>query len=347
MRRLLAAALCAMAKGQNSSCGPVRASYDHAGFGNAFDVLFVAFHWARRCNSRVEIVGDESDRLRRICERLTCAGANVVTNHTCHPGCPPPLMTWKQTPSSAYIETLEPSDSTARRPRSAKRRSAAPVDASVFAPAREYAWLSPLECRGPNAAARRAAGAAQPFPNAVHIRSIRYDFERPPATVAADMENRAHDSPSAGLAEDSAAGWARLAGQVQTRGQRGGDVYLASDNAPARNALAHHIAARNNVTACYVPRTPGHSSYHTARADDDHAMTDWWALANADAIIAADIKCMGKKAESCAALGQLFVGGSRRSPSASRRGRRFSSFSRTAHRLRPHGKQGRLVYVSV
>ena len=83
MRRLLAAALCAMAKGQNSSCGPVRVSYDHAGFGNAFDVLFVAFHWARRCNSRVEIVGDESDRLRRICERLTCAGAGVVANGTC------------------------------------------------------------------------------------------------------------------------------------------------------------------------------------------------------------------------------------------------------------------------
>ena len=147
---------------------------------------------------------------------------------------------------------------------------------------------------------------------------------------------RTHEeSPTAGLAENSAAGWARLAGQVQTRGQRGGDVYIASDNAPARNALAHHIAARNNVTACYVPRTPGHSSYHNARADDDHAMTDWWALANADAIIAADIKCMGKTAESCAALGQR------------RRGRRFSSFSRTAHRLRLHGKQGRLVYISV
>ena len=47
MRRLLAAALCAVAKGQNSSCGPVRVSYDHAGFGNAFDVLFVAFDWGR------------------------------------------------------------------------------------------------------------------------------------------------------------------------------------------------------------------------------------------------------------------------------------------------------------
>ena len=334
MRRLLAAALCAMAKGQNSSCSPVRASYDHAGFGNAFDVLFVAFHWARRCNSRVEIVGDESDRLRRICERLTCAGPSLVANHTCHPSCPPPLMTWKQTPSSAYIQTLG-------------RYANPSVDSTVLAPARGGAWLAPLECRGPNSAARQAAGAAHPFPNAAHIRSIRYDFERPPETVAADMVNRTHDSPTAGLAENSAAGWARLAGQVQTRGQRGGDVYLASDNAPARNALAQHIAARNNVTACYVPRTPGHSSYHTARADDDQAMTDWWALANADAIIAADIKCMGKTAESCSALGQLFVGGSRRSPSASRRGRRFSSFSRTAHRLRPHGKQGRLVYVSV
>ena len=142
-----------------------------------------------------------------------------------------------------------------------------------------------------------------------------------------------------------AAGWARLAKQSHGRGQRGGDVYIASDNAPARDALAHHLSARN-VTACYVPRTPGHSSYHTARANDDHAMTDWWALANADAIIAAEIKCMGKTAESCTPLGQLFVGGSRRGPSASRRGRRFSSFSRTAHRLRQR-KQGRLVWVSV
>ena len=131
MRRLLAAALCAVAKGQNSSCGPVRVTYDHAGFGNAFDVLFAAFHWARRCNSRVEIVGDESDRLRRICERLTCAGANVVANHTCHPGCPPPLMTWKQTPSSAYVQTLG-------------RYANPTVDASVFAPARGGASLS--EC---------------------------------------------------------------------------------------------------------------------------------------------------------------------------------------------------------
>ena len=131
MRRLLAAALCAMAKGQNSSCGPVRVTYDHAGFGNAFDVLFVAFHWARRCNSRVEIVGDESDRLRRICERLTCAGPSLVANHTCHPSCPPPLMTWKQTPSSAYVQTLG-------------RYANPSVDASVFAPARGGAWFAPV-----------------------------------------------------------------------------------------------------------------------------------------------------------------------------------------------------------
>ncbi len=204
MRRLLAAALCAMAKGQNSSCGPVRVSYDHAGFGNAFDVLFVAFNWARRCNSRVEIVGDEQDRLRRICERLTCAGAGVVANGTCPPGCPAPLMTWKHTPSSAYIQTLG-------------RYNMPRFDSSVFVPARGGAWLAALTCVGPNAAKRAAAGATRPFTTAAHIRSIRYDFERPPATVAADKENRTHDSPS--LAEDSAAGWTRLAGQVQTRGQ--------------------------------------------------------------------------------------------------------------------------------
>ena len=318
MRRLLAAVLCGMAKGQNSSCGPVRVTYDHAGFGNAFDVLFVAFDWARRCNTRVEIVGDELDRLRRICERLTCAGAGVVANGTCPPGCPAPLMTWKHTPSSAYIQTLG-------------RYNIPRFNSSVFVPANGGRWLAPLTCVGPNAAKRVAAGATRPFTTAAHIRSIRYDFERPPATVEADKENRTHDSPS--LAEDSAAGWARLAGQVQTRGQRGGDVYIASDNAPARNALAAALAGRN-ATSCYVPRTPGHSSYYTARADDDQAMTDWWALANAEAIIAADLKCMGKTADSCTPLGQR------------RRGRRFSSFSRTAHRLRL-GKKGILVYVSV
>ena len=317
MRRLLAAALCAVAKGQNSSCGPVRVSYDHAGFGNAFDVLFVAFDWARRCDSRVEIVGDESDRLRRICERLTCADAGVVANGTCPPGCPAPLMTWKHTPSSAYIQTLG-------------RYNIPRFNSSVFVPANGGRWLAPLTCVGPNAAKRVAAGATRPFTTAAHIRSIRYDFERPPATVAADKENRTHEDSST---ENSAAGWARLAGQVQTRGQRGGDVYIASDNAPARNALAAALAGRN-ATSCYVPRTPGHSSYYTARADDDQAMTDWWALANAEAIIAADLKCMGKTADSCTPLGQR------------RRGRRFSSFSRTAHRLRL-GKKGILVYVSV
>ena len=97
--------------------------------------------------------------------------------------------------------------------------------------------------------------------------------------------------------------------------------------------LAAALAGRN-ATSCYVPRTPGHSSYYTARADDDQAMTDWWALANAEAIIAADLKCIGKTADSCTPLGQR------------RRGRRFSSFSRTAHRLRL-GKKGILVYVSV
>ena len=73
--------------------------------------------------------------------------------------------------------------------------------------------------------------------------------------------------------------------------------------------------------------------YYTARADDDHAMTYWWALANAEAIIAADLKCIGKTADSRTPLGQR------------RRGRRFSSFSRTARR--PAWEEGDMVRASV
>ena len=154
MRRLLAAALCAMVKGQNSSCGPVRASYDHAGFGNAFDVLFVAFDWARRCDSRVEIVGDKLDRLRRICERLTCAGASAAADGTdqavCPPGCPAPLMTWKQTPSSV--------GRTKNRRRPVLRKTAPPGG------------------RGSRARSKRAASEAATFtsPRITPLRGMRW-----------------------------------------------------------------------------------------------------------------------------------------------------------------------------
>jgi len=88
--------------------------------------------------------------------------------------------------------------------------------------------------------------------------------------------------------------WAHLARRIHGLG----DVFIASDNAPARDELARLVAARNG-TACYVPRTPGHSSYATSRANDDHALTDWWALAHARTIYMVGLGCWGPTANSC------------------------------------------------
>ena len=58
-----------------TACAPVPVVFERSGFGNAFDVLFAAYAWARSCGARVGVVSSETNRVRRICDRLTCAGA--------------------------------------------------------------------------------------------------------------------------------------------------------------------------------------------------------------------------------------------------------------------------------
>ena len=105
---------------------------------------------------------------------------------------------------------------------------------------------------------------------------------------------------------------------------RRGDVFIASDNAPARDELARRIASHNR-TACYVGRDQlGHSSYHHSSADDDHAMTDWWILAHVtNTIVMVGLPCASRMASSC-----QFKRGC-----DGRYSCRLSSFSATAHRL--------------
>ena len=145
-----------------------------------------------------------------------------------------------------------------------------PRETRILRPAFEAAnggqWLAPLTCVGPNADKRAAAGATRPFTTAAHIRSIRYDFERPPERVKKDRRGR---QPANISLDENEAEWDWLATSVY----RGGSVFIASDNAPARDKLVRRIAARNR-TACYVGRDDlGHSSYHHSSADDDHALT--------------------------------------------------------------------------
>jgi hypothetical protein len=121
----------------------------------------------------------------------------------------------------------------------------------------------------------------------------------------------------------NASDWQFLAGAIH----KGGDVFIASDNAPARDELARRIAERGG-TACYVGHDDlGHSSYHDSSADDDHAMTDWWTLSRVtDAIVMVSLPCAGKTAISC-----HYKRGceTRRGPN----GCRASSFSITARKL--------------
>ena len=91
---------------------------------------------------------------------------------------------------------------------------------------------------------------------------------------------------------------ALIADRVLQAGLRG-DVFVASDNAPARDELVARVAERNG-TACFVPRTPEHSSYHATDEQDDHALTDWWVLATAThTLTSAHLQCSGKAANTC------------------------------------------------
>ena len=256
-------AILAIAAVAASACAPLRLEPTNAGFGNAFQALFEGFKRAARCGATLQLVDGanrkEKSRYRRICDRLTCAGASFVPAKS-HPG---------EALSVSFKNALLPVGCPAG---CAKRRM--PRETRILRPAFEAAnggrWLAPLTCVGPNAAKRAAAGATRPFTTAAHIRSVRYDFERPPKRLKKERRRAGSNiSLDASAPSYSAAEWEWLATAIDRRG----DVFIASDNAPARDELVRRIAAHNR-TACYVGRDQlGHSSYHHSSADDDHAMT--------------------------------------------------------------------------
>jgi hypothetical protein len=158
-----------------TACAPVPVVFERSGFGNAFDVLFAAYAWARSCGARVGVVSSETNRVRRICDRLTCAGATGLAPAA---GADPSYVFTGGAPRAC------PPGCRGKPPRGKQLLwSRAPVAAASFVPTRGGAWLAALACVGPNATARAAAGvsAARPFATAAHIRSARFDFERPPA----------------------------------------------------------------------------------------------------------------------------------------------------------------------
>ena len=198
-----------------SACAPLRLEPTNAGFGNAFQALFEGFKRAARCGARLELVDGanrkEKSRYRRICDRLTCAGASFVPAKS-HPG---------EALSVSFKNALLPVGCPAG---CAKRRM--PRETRILRPAFEAAnggrWLAALTCVGPNAAKRAAAGATRPFTTAAHIRSIRYDFERPPERVKKDRRGRHPANIS--LDENAQAEWDWLATSVY----RGGAVFISA-----------------------------------------------------------------------------------------------------------------------
>ena len=205
------------------------------------------------------------------------------------------------------------------------------VDASKFTPSNNGEWLAPLTCVGGDNTGK--------FTTAAHIRSIRFDFEKSPKEVLTRArthpDDRENDTMSSYMGRDDGHmlydvdEWRFLASHVMDD-----VVYIASDNAPARDELAMRIADLGG-TACFVARTSGHSSWHYSDEADDHALTDWWYLAQARTIHQIDLRCRGRTAHSC----QF---NRKRCPRGSvKRGRnnagmghcRGSSFSHAAHRL--------------
>ncbi len=132
------------------------------------------------------------------------------------------------------------------------------VDASKFTPSNNGAWLAPLTCVGGDNTGK--------FTTAAHIRSIRFDFEKSPKEVLTRArthpDDRENDTMSSYMGRDDGHmlydvdEWRFLASHVMDD-----VVYIASDNAPARDELAMRIADGGG-TACFVARTSGHSSWH-------------------------------------------------------------------------------------
>ena len=328
---LIAGALAgALADGNaTKQCEPFRVVSDHNGFGNAIFALYRAFAQAQRCGTSVEILSNKAkhDRLSRICARLTCEGAAIRDQGS---------YRWgedRQGLLSTSLHLQENACPPGCRLRGGKRIhvTRVPVDSAKFTPSNNGEWLAPLTCVGGNNTGK--------FTTAAHIRSIRFDFEKSPKEVLTRArthpDDRENDTMSSYMGRDDGHmlydvdEWRFLASHVMDD-----VVYIASDNAPARDELAMRIAELGG-TACFVARTSGHSSWHYGEEADDHALTDWWYLAQARTIHQVDLRCRGRTAHSC----QF---NRKRCPRGSvKRGRnnagsshcRGSSFSHAAHRL--------------
>jgi len=335
MRRaapLLALVAAAMADGNaTKQCEPFRIVSDHNGFGNAIFALYRAFAQAQRCGTSVEILSNKEkhDRLSRICARLTCEGATIKDQGS---------FRWGED-RAGLLSTSLGGQENACPPgcglRGGKRIHVTrmPVDSAKFTPSNNGAWLAPLTCVGGDNTGK--------FTTAAHIRSIRFDFEKSPKEVLTRArthpDDRENDTMSSYKGRDDGHmlydvdEWRFLANHIRDGVN---NIYIASDNAPARDELAMRIADGGG-TACFVNRASGHSSWHYGEEADDHALTDWWHLAQAQTIHQIDLRCRGRTAHSC----QF---NRKRCPRGSvKRGRnnagsshcRGSSFSHAAHRL--------------
>ena len=294
---LLAGALAgALAAGNASNtCEPFRIVSDHNGFGNAIFALYRAFAQAQRCGTSVEILSnnEKHDRLSRICARLTCEGATIKDQGS---------FKWGEDRAGLLSTSLQGKGRENACPPGCRlgggkrvHVTRVAVDASKFTPSNDGNWLAPLTCVGGNTTGK--------FTTAAHIRSIRFDFEKSPKEVRTRArthpDDRENDTMSSYMGRDDGHmlydvdEWRFLASHVMDD-----VVYIASDNAPARDELAMRIADGGG-TACFVARTSGHSSWHYGEEADDHALTDWWYLAQARTIHQIDLRCRGRTAHSC------------------------------------------------
>jgi len=349
-------------------CKPFRMKPQLHGFGNVLSDLAVAYSHATRCglpglaliesdeepeaDARLKsILGPDArrqgfapDRFRRVCERLGCKDAKLV--HA-PPGFNP---TTKGTPGVPLRPPECPEDCVRGKKQFDWRTALKPVD--------KGAWLINYTCAGPNLEGRRG-GDRRPFEVAVHVRSLRFDFERPPASIERDRGLRfeaVQTNPklrgkiSRGrrvdpnrLFNDSApvrefsrykvSSWRRLAKRILA--DRPAAVYVASDNEPVRDELVARIVERDG-TACWVPATPTHSTFHASAADDDYVLSDWWRLAKATKeIFMVPLDCLGKTSNTCQYTGE---------PSA-RGSKGLSTFSYSAFQFRGRRRQNKTYTI--
>ena len=236
-----------------SKCEPFRVVSDHNGFGNAIFALYRAFAQAQRCGTSVEILSNKAkhDRLSRICARLTCEGAAIRDQGS---------FKWGEDPSRPALdlppfarERLPAGLPVAGGKRIHVTRVA--VDASKFTPSNNGEWLAPLTVV-------IMLFPSGKFATAAHIRSIRFDFEKvaeggPDARARTHPDDRENDTMSSYMGRDDGHmlydvdEWRFLASHVMDD-----VVYIASDNAPARDELAMRIADLGG-TACFVAQSVG------------------------------------------------------------------------------------------